>query len=141
MAILCLARDLADDELWSFRRDMVAELAKPKPDTVALAKKLTAFTDEAGEETSLKRARATLVLKLLIDLLEAALRVSSGTDPNQVEAEDRAAVQALADRFNSEKLLGLIDRCLEAEFHIDRRVQLVLALEAFVDAFAEPSWA
>jgi DNA polymerase-3 subunit delta' len=138
---LGLARELADDELWSFRREMLAELAKPKPDTVELAKKLTAFCEDAGKETALQRARATLIVKLLVDLLEAALLISAGAEAANIEPDDRPAAEALARRFSADKLLHLIDRCLDAEFHIDRRVQLVLALEAFVDAFAEPIWA
>ena len=37
-------------------------------------------------------------------------------------------VRQLSERFDPEALLSLIERCMEAEDHIGRRVQLVLAL-------------
>ena len=40
----------------------------------------------------------------------------------------------LAKRLGSERLIELVDRCLEADVQIDRRVQLVLVLEALTDA-------
>jgi hypothetical protein len=46
-------------------------------------------------------------------------------------------VQELARRLGPDTLLGVLDRCLEADQQIDRRVQLVLVLEAFLDAWTQ----
>ena len=43
----------------------------------------------------------------------------------------------LANRADPEKLLELLERCLEGDAHIDRRVQLVLVLEALLDALGQ----
>jgi DNA polymerase-3 subunit delta' len=128
------ALELSDPELWDFRRTLLAELANPKLDTVALAKKYTAFYEEAGKEAGVQRRRAALVLKLLLGVLDDALRVSAGGLPDAVEPGDRAAVQAVAQRLGTERLLKLIDRCLAADFQIDRKVQLVLVVEALADS-------
>src|SRR5258708_2179051 len=67
--------ELSDPELWDFRRALLAELANPKLDTVALAKKYTAFYEEAGKESAMQRRRAALMLKLLVGVLDEALPV------------------------------------------------------------------
>jgi DNA polymerase-3 subunit delta' len=128
------AIELSDPELWNFRRTLLAELANPHLDTVALSKKYTQFYEEAGKESGMQRRRAALVLKLLIGILDEALRVSAGGSLDRVEPEERAAIQSLADRLGTERLLKWIDRCLAADYHIDRSVQLVLAVEALVDS-------
>ena len=37
----------------------------------------------------------------------------------------------------ADQLSSVLDRCLEAGMHIDRRVQLVLIVEALVDALGQ----
>jgi DNA polymerase III subunit delta' len=130
------AVDLADDALWNFRREFAAELAKPKADTVRLSKRWMEFVEDAGKESSRQRRRAALVIRMLIELLNAALTASTGAAPNLIEPDDRAAVSRLAERLGTERLLQLIDRCLDADHQIDRKVQLVLIVEALSDALA-----
>ena len=43
----------------------------------------------------------------------------------------------MAARSDAERLLALLERCLEADQQIDWRAQLVLVLEALVDALAQ----
>ena len=101
---------------------------------MALAKRYTAFYEEAGKEAGMQRRRAALVLTLLVGVMDSALRVSTGGSLDGVEPGERAAIQALAQRLGSERLLKLIDRCLTADYQIDRKVQLVLVVEALVDS-------
>jgi hypothetical protein len=42
----------------------------------------------------------------------------------------------LAKKFGPDGLLGRLERCLEADRQIDRRVQLTLVLEGLADAIA-----
>jgi DNA polymerase-3 subunit delta' len=125
---------LADPALWEFRRSLLKGLTQPKPDSVALARQWTAFAEEAGKEGTAQRRRAALALRLLIDLLDDALRISLGGDARVAEPDDLRPLQELAKRVDPERLLQFIDRCLEADVQIDRRVQLVLVLEALTDA-------
>jgi DNA polymerase-3 subunit delta' len=131
------ARALADPDLWAFRQTFLAGLAGPRPDSVALAKTLTEFVEEAGKESGAQRRRAGLVLRLLIEFLDDALRLALGGTPRQAEPEDLPLLQGLADRLDPERLLEVLDRCLEGDMHIDRRVQLVMALEALLDALGQ----
>jgi DNA polymerase-3 subunit delta' len=130
------ALELADPALWQFRRRLLQGLTQPKPDSAALAKQWLQFTEEAGKEAAAQRRRAALALRLFIDFLNDALRVSLGGDARLADADDRQALQDLAKRAGEERLLEMLDRCLEADLQIDRRVQLVLILEALTDALA-----
>jgi len=132
------ARELADPALWEFRRALLNGLCAPQPDTVGLARQWTEFAEDAGKESAVQRRRAALAVRLLIYFLEDALRLSLGGTPQLAEADDLPALQQLADRLGTDRLLALQDRCLQADYHIDRRVQLVLLIEALVDAFNAP---
>src|SRR5262249_59067859 len=101
-----------------------------------LAKRWMSFAEDAGKEASSQRRRAALVLKIVIGVLKGALTASTGASANLIEPDDRMVVARLAERLGTERLLSLIDRCLEAGHQIDRRVQLVLVVEALADAFA-----
>jgi DNA polymerase-3 subunit delta' len=132
-----LARELADPTLWAFRRRLLDELAQPSPDSVTLATDWTALVEEAGKESASQRGRARLVLRLLTDFLADALAASEGADPQRVEADDRPAVEKLAARLGTERLLLLLERCLDADMQVERRVQLVLVLEALLDSLGQ----
>jgi len=129
------ARELADPALWKFRRALLLGLSQPQPDTVALAKGWMQAAEEAGKESAVQRRRAALALRLLIHILEDVIRLSLSGAPALAEPDDLGALQELASRLGTDRLLELQERCLSADHHIGRRVQLVLAIEALVDAF------
>jgi DNA polymerase-3 subunit delta' len=123
---------LADPDLWKFRGTLLGGLARSSPDTGALGRAFTEFVEEAGKESSSQRRRAALVLRLLIEFVDDALAVSVGKAPKV--ADDASLLQNFTKRFNPDRLMVLLERCLEAEFHIDRYVPLPLTLEGLVDA-------
>jgi DNA polymerase-3 subunit delta' len=128
---------LADPELWAFRQRLIDGLTRPQPDGVALGEALRQFVEEAGKDSAAQRRRASLVLRLLIEFLNDALRLRVGGAPRPAEAEDQRALQSLAERLEPEALLRVLERCLEGDAQIDRRVQLVLVLEALLDALGQ----
>jgi DNA polymerase-3 subunit delta' len=128
---------LADPALWEFRRGLLEGLARPRPDGVALGRSLTRFVEEAGKDAAAQRRRAGLVVGLLVEFFDDVLRVRLGGTPRLAEGDDRRALQALAERLEPEQLLAVLERCLEGDAQIDRRVQLVLALEALLDALGQ----
>jgi DNA polymerase-3 subunit delta' len=128
---------LADPELWAFRRTLIDGLTRPQPDGVALGEALMHFVEEAGKDSAAQRRRAALVLRLLVEFLNDVLRVRVGGAPRLGEAEDRQTLEALAGRLEPERLLEVLERCLEGDVQIDRRVQLVLVLEALLDALGQ----
>jgi DNA polymerase III subunit delta' len=131
------AQALADPALWEFRQSLLKELAGSPVDSVELARKWTRFTEEAGKEGGVQRRRAALVLRLLIDFLHDALRVAVGDRPRRTEQEDLPLLEYLGKRVDERSLLDLLERCLEADMQIDRRAQLVLVIEALIDALGQ----
>jgi DNA polymerase-3 subunit delta' len=131
------ARALAEPALWDFRRTFLANLAGSQLDSVAVGKTLTEFVAEAGKESGAQRRRATLVLRLLIEFLDDALRLNLGGTPRLAEPEDLQLLRGLANRLDPERLLEVLERCLEGDMHVDRRVQLVMALEALLDSLGQ----
>ncbi len=128
---------LADPALWEFRRTLLQALTRPRFDGVALGQAWTRCVEEAGKEAAPQRRRAALTLRFLIDLLHAALRIALGAAPEGVESDEVPRLQELATRLSVNQLLDMIDRCNEAAAQIDRRVQLVLILEALTDALGQ----
>jgi DNA polymerase-3 subunit delta' len=123
---------LADAELWKFRRVLLDGLVRPQPDTVGLSRAWMEFVEEAGKDSASQRRRARLVLRLLIEFLTDALGLSLGKSPNL--SDDLPLLQSLCQRLDADCLVNLLERCLEAEMHIDRYAQLVLVLEGLVDS-------
>jgi DNA polymerase III subunit delta' len=130
------ALSLADPELWNFRKEFIAGLVEPRPNSVALAKALMKFVQKAGKETSLHRRRAGQVLRLLVQFFDDALAVCLGKVPRLVDAEELAMLRNLAERLNPERLLKILERCLEADQQIAWYVQLVLVLEGLLDTIS-----
>ncbi len=130
-----LARELADPALWAFRRKLFEALTKPNPDTPALADELQALVEEAGKESGAQRRRAALVVRLLVDGFRQAL-ARSVNETSSADAADAKALDRLAKKLGPDGLLARLERCLEADVQIDRRGQLILVLEALVDALA-----
>jgi DNA polymerase-3 subunit delta' len=125
---------LADPELWAFRAQLLDRLLGERPDTVALARDWMHFVEEAGKESGPQRRRAALVLRLVIEFFKDALAVSLGGAPKLAEAEELQRLQGVAARLSPEQLSAVLERCLEGDQQIDRYVQLVLILEALLDA-------
>jgi DNA polymerase-3 subunit delta' len=128
---------LADPALWEFRRLLVKGLAQPRFDSVALTQSWMQFVEEAGKDSAAQRRRAALVLRFLIEFVNAALTLRVSGAPKLAEPDDLRALEEIARRADAEQLLGVLERCLEAEAHIDWRVQLVLVVEGLVDALGQ----
>lgn len=130
------ALELADPALWEGRRALLDALARPRPDGVELARRWTELAEEAGKESAAQRRRAAQLLRLLLDFLEDALSVSLGDEARLRTLDNPQAVQQVA-RVGPDRLIEVLERCLDADYQIDRRVQLVLVLEALADALGQ----
>ena len=125
---------LNDSELWEFRGRLLEALSAPRFDSVGVARAWRSFVEEAGKESAVQRTRAALALKLLVELLDDALRLSLGKPARMADADGSRVLEGFAKRAGAERLMSMLERCLEGDAHIDRRVQLVLAVEALADS-------
>jgi DNA polymerase-3 subunit delta' len=116
---------------------VLSALSAPAINSVELAKAWSEFVEEAGKESALQRRRASLCVGLLLGLLQDVLRLRVGGEPQLASAAERKTLETLSARLEIEPLLAVLERCLEGEFQIDRRVQLVLILEALSDALGQ----
>jgi DNA polymerase-3 subunit delta' len=132
-----LAFLLADPDLWQFRRTLVQALGQPRFDSVGVARQWIELADRAGSESALKRQRALLVLRLLIDLLANALRLSVGAAGRGAEPDEVPPLQILADRTGPDELPRLIERCMQTEGQIEIYVPLASVVEGLCDAIGQ----
>lgn len=123
---------LDDDEIWNFRKQMLATLGTDKLDSVEVSKQWMEFINNAGTDSAAQRGRASIVLRMLIGMVEAAIRLLVGVSDKGLESTEENVLRKFAERRGEEKLLALLERIMEADFHVDRRVQLILAIEALV---------
>ena len=123
---------LNDDALWAFRETLVNGVTAAKPDPVGFAAAWMKFVEEAGKESAAQRERASLVIRLLMDVLRSALRLAVGVG-NGAEPGEAAKLRLLAERSGPDHLAELLEACAEADYQIDRKVQLVLVIESLVD--------
>ena len=127
---------LADPALWEFRQTLLTALTGSRFDAVALSKAWVEFVQDAGKEAVHQRRRARLVLRLLIDFLRAALGFGLN-GPSAAMEQDRPLLEGLTRRVNADQITSVLERCLDADFQIERNVGTALVLEALLDAFAQ----
>jgi DNA polymerase-3 subunit delta' len=128
---------LSDEELWKFRETMLQALSAPRFDSVGLGRDWREFVEQAGKESALQRSHAALALRMMVELLDDAVRLSVGQRARVSDPSELRVLKSLAHRAGPEKLMAMLERCLDADAHIDRRVQLVLVLEALTDALEQ----
>ena len=123
---------LDDDEIWAFRQHLLDVLARPTLDPAQEAAGWMAFIGNAGKEASLHRQRANFVFRILLAILQSSLRLMQQPPASPIGEE--VSYARIADRLGERKLLAWIERALQADIQVDRRVQLVLVVEAYLDA-------
>jgi DNA polymerase III delta' subunit len=131
------AVELADDELWSFRGELLAALAARPFDGVALAARVTSFVDAAGKEAATRRARARQIVSFAVDFHRQVLRLLCGLAA-EGDADLVGAARKAGDAwpFDAEAAGACIDRSLEALAHIDRNAHQATLLECWLDDLA-----
>ena len=127
---LSKAELLKDQELQKITVEIAKALQQPKFASVAFGTMLVKFA-EGVKDSPQKRQRARFAVEFIVQLMQAALLQSEQSQ--SPGGEHQATVQRLALLPSPGTLPALIEACLEAEHHIDRRFQLALLLEAFAD--------
>jgi DNA polymerase-3 subunit delta' len=123
---------LADDALWEFRKQFLGSLGRGTFDAVGQMRAWMHFINEAGKESAPQRRRAAMLLDLVIEFFRQVLILGSDdSDPDET-----ALARRLATALSTETTLAILERLLLASQQIDRKVQIVLVVEAMLDALA-----
>ncbi len=125
------ALGLADPNLERFRRGLIDELASERGfDPPALAHRFLEHIKQAGKESVDQRRRAGLLIGELARFFRGVLWRTAGLEPPCPDPEDRRAAGSVAERLEPEDVFVLADRCLEADYHLQRRVATNLILHS-----------
>lgn len=131
------ALELADEELWTFRQQLLRTLAVGKFDSVALAQQLAAFVESAGKEAPPRRARLRQIAVFVLDFHRQLLRASTGMTPQGDEALTQAVQQALTSAVpEPQSVVALADRSLVALAQVDRNAHLPTLIDCWIDDLA-----
>jgi DNA polymerase-3 subunit delta' len=122
---------LADAELERFRRSLIDDVAAEHGfDPPALAHRVQANIEQAGKESVDKRRRASLLIGELARFFRGVLWQTAGLAPPCPDEADRKAAIALAQRLEPEDVFVLADRCVLADYHVQRRLYMRLIIES-----------
>ena len=129
---------LDDDSIGKVREELVSGITDARPNFSRLADAWQHFYEEAGKDTANQRFRVSLVIRFLVEALQQALRLSLGAAVTAVNPAEEDRLRAFADRIGPDRLLELIDKCVEADTRVERRVQLILVIESVLEQFVKP---
>jgi DNA polymerase-3 subunit delta' len=130
---------LNDDGVWRVRDELVNGITVNRPNFGRLAETWQHFYEEAGKDTASQRMRVSLVIRFLIEALQQALHLAVGTSITAMSPTEEANLRTFANRLGPDRLLELIDRCIEADSRVERRVQLILIVESVLEQLALPA--
>jgi len=129
------ARLLLDDDLMSFRGQMLRTLGTRPLRGVDLCRDVLAVVEAAGKEAPPRRARLRIVLEFAIEFFRASLRrATAGEQP--VDPALAAAVSAW--QGDAELAAAGIARTLDALDGIDRNANLTILVDAWTALLEEP---
>ncbi len=127
------ALGLADSDLQVFRRQLIDALTDLKgPDPSRIAADLEAHIKDSGKESVAQRARAGLLFGELARFFRATLWQTAGLEPPSPDPQDRIAIDRIAQRLDPEDVLILADRCLQADYHVHRKIYMKIIVDALV---------
>lgn len=125
------AKGLADPEMGPFRNEVVRTVGAANGfDPLALAKRLDAFSKDAGKESGPQRERALLLIGELARLFRGVLWQTAGVEPATSDPVDAEAIQSLAARLEPEDVFTLADRCFVAASQVERNAGRTLVYES-----------
>jgi DNA polymerase-3 subunit delta' len=132
-----VARALAldDDSIWQVRQTIIEGLTSTRPNFQSLAEVWSKFYEDAGKDTAVQRMRVSLVLAFLVETVQNALRLSLGANVSGLTAVEADRLRAFATRVGTDGLMELLEKCVEADYFVDRRVQLILVIESVLEKF------
>jgi len=134
---LARALELADEDLWVFRQQLLSALSGARVESVTLAGDIAAFVEAAGKEAPPRRTRLRQVASFVLEFQRQVLRVAAGLAPSGDELLVKSVEQAMAQRpIDLPTAAALVDRTLAAQQHIERNAHLPTMIDCWIDDLA-----
>lgn len=127
---------LNDEEFWTVRQTLLNGLTAPRRDFPALLEAWKSYYEAAGKESRGQRLRVALVLRFLVEALQQAVRLSQGAEAPGLDPAESPRLRAFAERLGPDRLLELMDKCIEADYLLERRVMTILVVESVLEQFS-----
>jgi DNA polymerase-3 subunit delta' len=129
------ALEMAGEDLWNFRRQLLRALSDLQFDSVGWSKPVMAFVDEAGKDAASRRRRLRQLVTIAAEFFRQLLRADAGL---QVEGDDELK-KAVAARLKSggvdrEAEARKAERCLDALEYVDRNANQSVLAETWLDS-------
>ncbi len=131
------AVDLADEDLWKCRRELLEYLSADALDSVGLAAKIAEFIEAAGKDAPARRARFRQVVSFAADFYRRMVYARSDL-PLPADEEISGPLKTAAARFPGDAIVAAdcLQRCLDALEQIDRNANQGTLIEAWLDDLA-----
>lgn len=129
---------LADKAVAEYYESLLGAFTVARPDSFSIGKRMVEFVTAAGKDGGPKRARASLVVRMVLDLLRQSLLTSLGGTVPQVGRIEHDAISRWA-ALGPDCIADALEACTEADRGIDRRVQLEVLLEQLADRLCRRS--
>lgn len=131
------AVQLSDPELWTFRSTLYGRLAEGTFDNVAFAPSVAQFIESAGKEAPPRRQRFHQIVLFAADFYRGLLRAQSGA-ADASDAEVRPFLETAMRRgsADAETVSHRLERCLDADWQIDRNANQSTLIEAWLDGLS-----
>ena len=122
---------MSDASFSAFRRELIDIVGHANGfDAPGLARRIDAYVKDAGKDAGPKRQRACLAFGELARLFRAVLWQTAGVEPPASDPRDRQAIHNLAQRLEPEDVFILADRCITADYQVNRMLYLPSVLDA-----------
>jgi DNA polymerase-3 subunit delta' len=123
---------LNDPAVWELRSSILDVLGSARPATGPLVERWSKFIEDAGKDSAAQRLRESVAIGLTVDLIATALRhaVGCSTESDTAEAD---RLGRFAQRAGVEGLIDIAEKCVEADYFVDRRVQLALITDLVIE--------
>ncbi len=133
------AMALDDDAIWQVRETLIAGVTAERPNFPKLAEVWSKFVEDAGDDSAGKRTRASVVIGFFVDALRQSMRLAIGANTAGIDPAEESRLQGFALRHGPDKLLELVEKCVEADYRVERRVQLILVIESVLEQLTKVS--
>lgn len=126
------ALSLNDERTWLVRDELLRGIMSGRANFVQLQKTWWGYVESAAKETAPQRLRMAATIGFLVDALRLALHMTLGAAVSGLDPAEEPLIRGFANRTGPDQLQEMIEKCVEADYQVDRRVQLILVIESLL---------